>query len=116
MSQGLDQPWLNDSQIISILDGCSAFDRDVYRVVSTIPAGETQSYAWVATHIGRPGAARAVGQALRRNPLPIVIPCHRVVHSDRSLGGFALGSSVKAKLLETERRLTRPGTASYTDS
>lgn len=65
----------------------SDFQKKVYEATSLIPHGETRTYAWVASKIGKPLAARAVGQALRRNPIPLLIPCHRVV-SDKSLGGF----------------------------
>jgi methylated-DNA-[protein]-cysteine S-methyltransferase len=65
----------------------SLFQRQVYRAIAEIPHGETRTYGWVAARIGRGTAGRAVGQALRSNPLPILIPCHRVVAST-SLGGF----------------------------
>lgn len=69
------------------LDACSPFQRDVYSAIGEIPHGETRTYAWVSRRVGRIAATRAVGQALRRNPLPILIPCHRVVSPD-ALGGF----------------------------
>jgi len=65
----------------------TAFQRGVYRAASEIPHGETRTYGWIARRIGQFGAMRAVGQALRHNRLPILIPCHRVVSTD-SLGGF----------------------------
>ena len=68
----------------------------------TIPFGETRSYAEIATQIGHPGAARAVGAANARNPLSIVAPCHRVVGSTGALTGFAGGLDVKARLLAFE--------------
>ncbi len=68
-------------------DGWSAFQKKVYRAVASIPHGETRTYAWVAMRIGTPAASRAVGQALRRNPIPVLVPCHRVV-STAALGGF----------------------------
>lgn len=80
------------------------FQRRVYRAVCRIPAGQTRSYRWVAERIGRPAAARAVGQALHRNPFAPVVPCHRVIRSDGSLGGFAGGQAKKRRLLEAERR------------
>ncbi|MFZ3063637.1 MAG: MGMT family protein [Actinomycetota bacterium] len=82
----------------------SDFEKKVYLAVSAIPYGETRSYAWVAEQIGRPGAARAVGQALKRNPLPMIIPCHRVVKSCGDLGGYKYGRRWKEKLLEMERK------------
>jgi methylated-DNA-[protein]-cysteine S-methyltransferase len=67
------------------------FQCRVFKLVMTIPFGETRTYQWVAEHIGMPGSARAVGQALRRNPYPIIIPCHRVVRSSGEPGGYAGG-------------------------
>lgn len=67
--------------------GWTSFQRQVYRAIADIPHGETRTYGWVAQRIGNGAAGRAVGQALRSNPLPILIPCHRVVAST-SLGGF----------------------------
>jgi len=92
----------------------SLFQTGVYKAISRIPAGETRTYAWVAERIGKPGARRAVGQALRNNPLPIIIPCHRVVGAD-SLGGF-MGSKdpetkplrLKQALLQIEDRYRQP--------
>lgn len=73
----------------SLLDDeeVSEFSKKVFHATLQIPHGETRTYAWIAKKIGKPLASRAVGQALRRNPYPILIPCHRVV-SDKSLGGF----------------------------
>lgn len=65
----------------------SEFQKDVYRTICKIPHGETRTYGWVAAHLGRGSACRAVGQALRKNPFPILIPCHRVL-STKSIGGF----------------------------
>ncbi|MFQ5893667.1 MAG: methylated-DNA--[protein]-cysteine S-methyltransferase [Nitrospinota bacterium] len=80
----------------------TAFQKRVYAVARTIPSGEVRSYGWVATHMGRPGAARAVGQALAANPVPLVVPCHRVVATDGSLGGYSAGIPFKRKLLALE--------------
>jgi len=71
-------------------------------VVKKIPRGQVRTYAWVAQEVKRPDAKRAVGNALNRNPFPIIVPCHRVVRSDRSIGGYALGRDLKRKLLEIE--------------
>lgn len=86
------------------------FQRKVFEVVRTIPAGETLSYGDVAAAVGSPGAARAVGQALGRNPYPIVIPCHRVLAAGGRLGGFTAqgGVSVKATMLAAEGVTPRP--------
>lgn len=69
-----------------------------------IPAGETRSYAWLAAEAGRPNAARAAGQAMARNPLALVIPCHRVIGSSGDLHGYGAGGlTVKARLLQLEQ-------------
>jgi methylated-DNA-[protein]-cysteine S-methyltransferase len=82
------------------------FQWQVLAATAMIPLGETRSYKWVAQQIGRPRAVRAVGQALRRNPYPLIIPCHRVIKQDGSLGGYAGGSgNRKAELLAMERQV-----------
>lgn len=78
------------------------FQREVWETTRLIPYSETRSYAWVAKQIKKPRAARAVGQALGKNPLPIIIPCHRVVASDGKLGGFGGGIKMKRYLLSLE--------------
>ena len=80
----------------------TAFQQVVWRMLQTIPYGETRSYAWVARQIGKPKATRAVGAACGANPVPIVVPCHRVVGSDGSLGGFSGGLALKRRLLALE--------------
>ena len=85
------------------LSEATVFQRDVWKAAKRIPYGETRSYAWLAQQIGKPGAARAVGQALRKNPLPIIIPCHRVLTSDGKLGGFSEGPKMKKYLLALEK-------------
>ena len=77
----------------------------VYKAVLSIPLGETRSYKWVAKKIGKPKAFRAVGQALSKNPYPLIIPCHRVVKSDYQVGGYALGVKNKEMLLGLEKRI-----------
>jgi methylated-DNA-[protein]-cysteine S-methyltransferase len=79
------------------------FQQKVWTALRSIPFGETRTYAEVATQIGHPGAARAVGAASGRNPLSIVAPCHRVVGTGGELTGFAGGLEVKARLLAFER-------------
>lgn len=79
----------------------TGFTLEVLKAVSTIPYGETRSYAWVAASIGNPNAARAVGAACGRNPVPLVIPCHRVVGSV-GLGGYSGGVERKEFLLRLE--------------
>jgi methylated-DNA-[protein]-cysteine S-methyltransferase len=86
-----------------------AFDRRVYEVARTIPPGQTLTYGEVAARVGDPGAARDVGQALGRNPLAVIVPCHRVVAAGGRTGGFSAtgGVTTKLRLLEIERaRLT----------
>ena len=80
------------------------FENNVYRTVLRIPFGQTRSYLWVACKIGRPGAVRAVGNALKKNPFAPYVPCHRVIASDGSLGGYSGGLVKKKGLLERERR------------
>ena len=80
----------------------TAFQQTVWRAAASIPYGETRSYAWIAKKIGKPKAARAVGQALGANPVPVLIPCHRVISSAGSLGGFSGGLGMKKKLLDLE--------------
>jgi len=84
------------------LRGVSAFEGDVLRKSAEIPRGEVRPYAWVAGEIGRPAAVRAVGGALNRNPVPVLIPCHRVVGSDGRLTGYAWGVPYKRTLLAAE--------------
>lgn len=84
------------------LTGTTTFQQAVWKATRTIPYGETRAYGWVAGEMGVPGAGRAVGQALGRNRFPIVVPCHRVVGSDGSLGGFSNGLETKRRLLALE--------------
>ncbi len=84
------------------LSQATQFERSVWEATRCIPYGETRSYAWVAQRICKPRAARAVGQALGRNPLPILVPCHRVLTSDGKLGGFGGGLPMKQFLLALE--------------
>ncbi len=78
------------------------FEKAVYRAILGIPRGEVRSYGWVAEKIGRPKACRAVGNALNRNPYAPTVPCHRVIRSDGSIGGFAKGTGAKLRLLKNE--------------
>jgi len=83
--------------------GFTSFQRGVWEVTRQIPYGRTRSYGWVARQIGKPHAARAVGQALGRNPFPIIVPCHRVLAGDGGLGGFSGGLDMKKSLLKLEK-------------
>jgi methylated-DNA-[protein]-cysteine S-methyltransferase len=87
------------------MHGVPEFHQRVYELVRAIPAGSTLSYGEVALRLGKRGAARAVGQAMGRNPFPIIVPCHRVVAANGKLGGFTAngGSSTKLRLLQVER-------------
>lgn len=80
------------------------FQRSVWRVTAEIPYGETMSYKAIAARAGKPGVARAVGMALNKNPLPIIVPCHRVTGSDGSLIGYAGGLELKRELIILEAR------------
>ena len=83
----------------------TAFQLRVWQELRRIPYGETRTYGEVARAVGKPGAARAVGSACGRNPVPLVIPCHRVVRGGGALGGYGLGIERKRKLLEQEKSL-----------
>lgn len=80
----------------------TAFQQRIWWTLLSIPYGQTRSYSWLAASVGSPGAARAAGQAVGKNPLPIVIPCHRIIAADGTLGGFSGGLEVKRRLLELE--------------
>lgn len=81
------------------------FQYDVLKALAKIPYGETVSYGLLARLSNHPNGERAVGNAIHKNPFLIVIPCHRVVKSDGSLGGFALGPEIKAMLLKLEKKV-----------
>lgn len=85
------------------LSGATSFQQKVWEIAQSIPYGQTKSYGWVAERLGKPQARQAVGQALGRNPLPIIIPCHRVVRRDDNLGGFSGGLDMKKRLLRLEK-------------
>lgn len=84
------------------LNLCSDFQKRVLLAEYRIPRGSVSTYSRIANHIGKPRAARAVGNALANNPFPLVIPCHRAVRSDGSLGGYQGGLDMKKQLLEME--------------
>lgn len=93
--------WRVDQNKVDISD-LTPFEQDALKAAARIPPGEVRSYAWVARTIGRPKAARAVGQAMARNPLPLFFPCHRVVDSTGALHNYGYGIEMKARLLEME--------------
>ena len=84
------------------LSAATPFQREVWEITRLIPYGETRSYTWVAEQIGKPKALRAVGQALGSNPLPVIVPCHRVLNIDGKLGGYSRGVEMKRYLLSLE--------------
>ncbi|HEY4632834.1 MAG TPA: methylated-DNA--[protein]-cysteine S-methyltransferase [Candidatus Limnocylindrales bacterium] len=85
------------------LRGRSAFEQDVWRKALEIPRGEVRPYGWIAAEIGRPRAVRAVGTALGHNPVPLIVPCHRVVRTDGSIGQYSLGGPAnKRTILRSE--------------
>ncbi|HUG75018.1 MAG TPA: methylated-DNA--[protein]-cysteine S-methyltransferase [Acidimicrobiia bacterium] len=100
------------------LRGVTPFQSDVLLKAATIPRGEVRPYGWIARELGNPGAVRAVGSALATNPIPLILPCHRVVRSDGSFGRYSLGSDDnKPRLLAAEgldvaeyQRMARTGT------
>ena len=89
------------------ISGMSAFTQAVLKEAAKIPYGQVRTYQWLAARLGKPRAARAVGNALARNPVPIIIPCHRVVRADGTIGPFALGSGTKKRLLELEKSFVK---------
>lgn len=93
-AEGIDLP--------ADLAGLSPFQQRVLGVLQTIPFGEVRSYQWVAMMAGNPGASRAVGSVCAANPVPLLIPCHRVISKDGSLGGFRGGIGLKKRLLALE--------------
>ena len=81
------------------------FEKKVLRAVLEIPLGELRSYKWLAKKTGRPRAYRAVANALRKNPFPLIIPCHRVVKSTKNIGGYAQGKRIKQDLINLEKKI-----------
>lgn len=95
----------NDLRCIDLdMSGLEPFQQRVYALARRIPPGHTMTYGEMATRLGAPGSARAVGQALGRNPFPIVVPCHRVLAAGGAMGGFSApgGLDTKRRLLEIE--------------
>lgn len=84
------------------LDACSAFQRKVLLIEYKVPRGWVTTYSRLAIKVGNPNGARAVGRALSQNPFPIIIPCHRAIKSDMTLGGYQGGLEMKRQLLENE--------------
>jgi methylated-DNA-[protein]-cysteine S-methyltransferase len=95
--------------IVEKMKSYPPFYQAVWKACAQIPAGQVRTYGWIARRIGKPGAARAVGQALGKNPFAPAIPCHRVVGADGRLTGYsgAGGVAAKRRLLQKEGALTR---------
>lgn len=99
--EGFFRTWRVDESAVDISD-LTPFEQAALKAAAKIPPGEVRSYAWVAQSIGRPRAARAVGQVMARNPLPLFFPCHRVVDSSGALHNYGYGIEMKARLLKME--------------
>ncbi len=84
------------------LSGLPPFTRDVLEATANVPFGHLDTYRGIATRIGKPAATRAVGNALNRNPIPVVVPCHRIIRSDGTAGGYGGGLDIKFRLLALE--------------
>jgi methylated-DNA-[protein]-cysteine S-methyltransferase len=93
----------NFSSPVDLSEGPKFFHR-IWDICRTIPYGETRSYSWLASESGNPKAQRSVGQAMAHNPIPFLIPCHRVVRVDGQLGGYAWGLDLKSWLLNIENK------------
>lgn len=89
------------------LPECTDLQRKTWLALRDIPRGETRSYGWLARYVGEPHAPRAIGAAVGANPIPLWLPCHRVVAADGSLHGFGGGLAMKSALLELEGALPR---------
>ncbi len=89
------------------ITAATPFQQKVWQAARAIPFGQTRSYKWVAAQVGSAGGARAVGQALGRNPLPVIVPCHRVLAAGGGPGGFSGGIEVKKFLLRLETGRSR---------
>ena len=83
----------------------TAFERKVFKAACRIPFGKTVTYQQIAKKIGQPGAVRAVGRALGKNPFPLIIPCHRVIRTGGDVGGYRWGKNTKRRLLEQEQKI-----------
>lgn len=93
---------MRKDQILEIIEKYPKFYKLVWLECLKIPKGEIRTYKWIAERIGKPKSYRLVGKALSKNPLPGIIPCHRVIRSDGNLGGYKLGTQEKRRLLSEE--------------
>ncbi|MDD2805986.1 MAG: MGMT family protein [Elusimicrobiales bacterium] len=89
---------MNKEEVLEKMKAYTPFQQAVWKACLRIPEGQTRSYKWIAEQIGKPGAVRAVGSALGKNPFAPVVPCHRVIKSDGTPGGFSAPGGLKAKL------------------
>lgn len=98
---------MTKKEILEKMKAYTPFQQAVWKACMSIPAGQTRSYKWIAERIGKPGAVRAVGSALGKNPFAPAVPCHRVIKSDGGLGGFSAagGRAAKLRLLRKEGAL-----------
>ena len=96
---------LNKRKIKKLLKSLPPFQRKVLLKVCEVPFGQTRSYKWLARAIGEPENIRQVARALSKNPYPVIIPCHRIIRSDGTLGGYILGIRTKKYLLDLEKRI-----------
>ena len=81
------------------------FAKKVYKALLSIPLGQVRTYKWLAKKVGKPKASRAIGQILKHNPYPLLIPCHRVICSNGKLGGYIFGKKKKKALLDLESKI-----------
>jgi len=105
LARAIDRRLSGDRRVRIRLDlrGTTPFERDVWRKALDIPRGEVRPYGWIAAEIGRPKAVRAVGTALGHNPVPLIVPCHRVVRTDGTIGQYSLGGpDNKRRILASE--------------
>jgi len=105
LAKAIDRRFAGDRRAPIALDlrGRTPFEQDVWRKALDIPRGEVRPYGWIAAEIGRPKAVRAVGTALAHNPVPLIVPCHRVVRTDGTIGQYSLGGPEnKRTILATE--------------
>ena len=98
--------WFRERVPLDLSD-CTLFERRVYLALRKIPAGKTETYGELARRAGYPGSARAVGNAMKKNRLPLVIPCHRVIPAAGGIGGYSAGKAWKRFLLDRELRAAR---------